>query len=540
MNKYACSPLRCAFALAAVLVAAGWNSTAFAFDKPVVIEPEELHLRDDLVGRPVEVDDRITIFRYDPEQGFNRLVLKRCRVLFHLPKELRPDRQPSKPAAVVRGVVRRGPEGLYVDVTGLDLMPDDRARLDRGVAVLSKADADARMAWAAWADRRGKAFNDDALRKRARELVADSIAVEADRLTADPAPRWLALAARVRSWKLPDEEARALGHRAFRFKLENARSSADFRALAADIAEFFPGVDKAVDAAARLDPKVETLYRQQPGPTYLSATATGRAALDRRLWTDAVRRRIELDAAANPTHRLDYADEAAMILPDRPVLAARLREQALRDAELRVGTLQLVEAEQLAKYCREKLDDDGRGRRLLRHWLDDKRLKKLGATDTEGRAALADQYETLVDDPETAVALLREAWRIDPKSKEIAEAFRRRGFRRQGDSWLEPAPQTADGTDPKLKSQAGAAMSNPNERNTLRGATRAEIRTRFGGKPDRVVRAASRGEFVEQWIYLSTKDAQYITFSRLASEAKLRVRSYYIRSRVPELSPTER
>ncbi len=526
--------------LAAALHAAALGQTASAFEKPVVIEPDELHLRDDLVGHRVAVDDRITIFRYDPEEGFNRLVLKRCRILFHLPKMLRPERQPGKPAAIVRGTLRRGPEGLYVDVDELEFMPNDRARLDRGVSVLSKADADARMAWAAWADRRGKAFGDETLRKHARELVAESVAAEADRLSVDPVPRWLALAARVRAWKLPDEQARALGHRAFRLKLDAARSAQDLRTLAAEVAEFFPGVEKAANADARLDPKVETLYNKQPGPVYLSETAVARAALDRRLWSDVVKKRIGVEVAANPARKLDYADEAAAIIPDRPEVAAQLREQTLREAELRAGLLRLVEIEQLADYCRNTLHDPNRGRRLIRLWLDDQRLKKLGATDAEGRVALAEQYDSLVNDSDTAVALLQEAWRIDPKSKQIAEAFRRRGYRRQGNAWLEPLPQSADAVAPKSNSQTAAAMLNPNTHNTLRGATPAEVRSRFGGKPDHVIRSAARGEFVEQWIYLSTRDTQYITFSRLAGDAKPRVQSYYTRPRNPELNATER
>ena len=59
-----------------------------------------------------------------------------------------------------------------------------------------------------------------------------------------------------------------------------------------------------------------------------------------------------------------------------------------------------------------------------------------GSTDAEGRVLLADKYDSLLDDRAGAEALLQEAWRIDPQSKEVADAFRRRGFHKLNDRWV--------------------------------------------------------------------------------------------------------
>ena len=78
---------------------------------------------------------------------------------------------------------------------------------------------------------------------------------------------------------------------------------------------------------------------------------------------------------------------------------------------------------------------------MLADWLKIQR-DRLSATDAEGPVELANLYEELLQDHVTSVELLRKAWRIDPSSKEIAEAFRSRGFRKVKDDWVESAPAT--------------------------------------------------------------------------------------------------
>src|SRR6185312_4280552 len=105
-----------------------------------------------------------------------------------------------------------------------------------------------------------------------------------------------------------------------------------------------------------------------------------------------------------------------------------------------LGKLRQRDVESLAKYYREKLHEPDQAVALTRAWLNDQRAHRIGRTDAEGRVALANQYETLLADRETAIALLREAWSIDPDSKEITEIFRRKGFRKVNGEWVDPSP----------------------------------------------------------------------------------------------------
>jgi len=92
--------------------------------------------------------------------------------------------------------------------------------------------------------------------------------------------------------------------------------------------------------------------------------------------------------------------------------------------------------------------------------------------------------------------LLRKAWRIDPKSKEIAEAFRTRGFRKVGNDWVESVQTTDGNADDGAEKKAQSAPLSQG----LRGLTPPEVVLRLGGKPDRVSFLGSRGQLIEQWI----------------------------------------
>src|SRR5262249_20148132 len=130
------------------------------------------------------------------------------------------------------------------------------------------------------------------------------------------------------------------------------------------------------------------------------------------------------------------ADEAAEQLPERPDLPTRLLETAIAAARKELGTLRQDEVRRLAEVYRARLRRPDDARQVLRDWLELKR-SKLSETDAEGRVALAGLYEDMVQDRVTAVALLRKAWDIDPSSRETAEAFRNRGFRKEKDRWVD-------------------------------------------------------------------------------------------------------
>ncbi len=483
---------------------------------PESVEPSELARRPELAGREVVVDDRVRYFLETRRgQGYDEFLLKRTDVLFRLPPRLRPARSPSEPNARVRGVLKVE-EGRYVfDVAAIEMFPNDLDRFDRELSRFRSDDLSGRRGWALWAERRGKELNDPKLEAKGVALEAELLWAEAARPDADA----LALVERSAGRPIPGPVRDALAHRGLRARLAGASAPAELEELAAKIEAVLPA-SADPKGAGPLDPALLEAYARDPAGAYREALTPARAALDRRLLADAIEKALVKAVEARPGDAATLAEAAAARLPDRPALAERLRQAGLGEAEARVTSMRQAEVEELARKFRDQGQDD-RASRLLRAWLADRRKNRLSATDAEGRILLAASFEKLLDDRATAADLLREALTIDPQSKPAVDAFLRMGFRKGDAGWHDPAsPAATAPTD-----RPATRPADPGD--PLRGLTRAQVRSRLGGKPDSIVRSATQGRCVEQWIYRNGKVNQVITFLIEPGASEPRAGSYY-------------
>ena len=510
-----------ALVVGGILVLAALSVRA-ADPSAVTVEPSELARRGDLVGFEVIVDDRIASYHY----RVGRITLKRTPILFRLPPRLRCDPPRRVTAARIQGILRSAGNQGACDVTAIEFFPSDLERLNQKVAVLSSSDFEHRDAWARWAERRGADLQDYELLERARALEGEAIRIEAA-LTANDsrkAKAWLALARKARDHHVPEPEPSALAHAAFRARLAEASAADDLRALVDEIASFFPQAARPV----QVDPGAwEGPLAQDPASGYLAVSAAARAALDHRLWADATQRLLERRAADAPQDAPRLADQASAQLPDRPLVARRLLDGGLATAARDLGSLRRADVEAMARLYREKLGQPERARALVRDWLDDQRQNHLNPTDAEGRLLLAGQYESMLGNQATATELLRAAWKIDPQSKAVADAFRRRGFRKVNEEWVEPRQLR----DADVAMAGEPSVSTLPADVTLCNRSPREVRARLGGKPNRVVWSASQGQLIEQWIYLGPTLNRYVNFLRTPGVPVPRVVADYTRPR---------
>lgn len=519
-------PIPIAAPLLLFAVAAGsWTWAQAPAAAPVVVEPAELSRRQDLVGREVMVDDRVAYYVARGGTEDDELQLKRTPITFRVPRHLRPGTAPRIPAAVVRGVLEREGNLVVCRVTNLEVKPADAERLRAAVAQLGPRDYAKRRAWARWAEHRAAEFKDDALMRQAQALDAQALRLEGDarRVEVDAPQEWLKLAREARRRKVPEPEPSAQAHRALRARLTGASDPDALRALARDIAEFFPEAERDQAAARTNLGRWERDYQDDPAEGYRAAPAPIRKALDRRLWAEVQARLLDAGPIPDLPTALEQSEKAAKLLPERPDLPGRLLEKGVGAVRRDLAGLRRDEVKALADVYRTRLHREDEARTVLREWLE-ARKTRLSNTDAEGRVALAGLYEELLQDRVTAVELLRKAWEIDPTSRETAEAFRTRNFRRSKDGWVEDNPQGGGPTpaDAPAPAQRAAASSQ-----SLLGLTAEELRERLIAKPDSKNYIASRGQLIEQRIYLDTDSVRYVNLLRTPGEPRFRVISDY-------------
>ncbi len=492
---------------------------------PVLVEPSGLERRQDLVGREVVVDDRVAY--YVPRNGSedDELQLKRTPVTFRVPRNLRPASTTRMTAALVRGVLERDGNRLVCRVTSLELKPGDLERLKAAVDQLGARDYQTRRAWARWAERRASEFKDDALMRRAKALEAEVLRLEGDvkRGAVDAPEEWLEMAREARRRKVPEPGPSAQAHRAFRARLASAADAGSLRKLLDDVKSFLPAAPDDRGAARIGLGRWEGPYADEPAETYLSAPPDVRKALDRRIWADAQNRLMDLEPIPDLATGIARSEQAAGLLPERPELPARLLEKGLAASRRELATLRLDEVKVLAEAYRARVRRPDEAQKVLRDWLEIRR-SRLSDTDAEGRVALAVLYEDLLQDRVTGVELLRKAWEIDPNSKETAEAFRTRGYRKAKDQWVEadapggPAP-SGDGANP-ARPAASTTQS-------LLGLTPDELQEKLIAKPSFKSYVAAGGKLIEQRVYLDTGSVRYVNLLHAPGESRPKVIADY-------------
>jgi hypothetical protein len=512
-------------AAAVVLAGAAGSFGRQPADKPVQVEPADLARRQDLVGREVLVDDRVTYYVTRAGTEDDELQLKRTPVTFRVPRRLRPPVHTRIVAAVVRGVLEREGSRLACRVTELDLKPPDLDRVNAAVRQLGPRDSQTRRAWARWAEHRASAFGDDALKRRAKALEAEALRMEGDdrRVSVDAPGEWLEKALDARRRNLPEPEPSAWAHRAFRARLAAVNDLDGLRTLAEQVDSFFPEARANRGSGEMGLGRFGRAYADDPAPAYREAPPAIRKALDRRLWADVHERLLESEPIPDLATAVNRSEQAAGQVPERPDLPARLLEKAVAAARRDLGTLKLADIKGLADVYRARLSRPDAAQQVLRDWLELKQ-SRLSASDAEGRLALAGLYEELVQDRVAAVELLRKAWQIDPTSREIAEAFRVRGYRKEKDRWVEadaggrPAP-SGDGEK--------SARSSPTETSSLIGLTPEELERRLITRPTSKSYVASKGQLIEQRVYLDTRSVRYVNLLLTPGEPRPRVIADY-------------
>jgi hypothetical protein len=405
-------------------------------------------------------------------------------------------------------------------VTELTPVPTDLDRLENGVKLLAAKDSATRKQWAVWAERRARDFKNDALMRRARELEAEAFRIETNmkRLGVDAPEEWLVMAKDARRRRVPDPEPAALAHRAFRAQLAGSPDADQLQTIIREIESFFPKASSDLEAVRTNLSRWEARYSADPATAYRDAPENLQRAFDRRLWADAKLAIVNTETHPDLASALAAAEKAATLLPEKKDLANRLVENGVARARKNLSSLKSSELKELTGLLRDKLKRPDEALAVTREWLEIRR-SHLGENDVRAPLELATDYEEMLGDTVTAVELLRKAWRIDPKSQEVADAFRIRNYRKVNDEWILAGPEQG-GRPADGRGETGRSRG-------LIGMTAEEARQRMGGEPNHVNYLGSKGQMIEQWIYLDTQGVRYVNILHSPDEAKPRVVAFY-------------
>jgi hypothetical protein len=508
-----------------LLLGACFGSATAPADPVPEVDAIDLAKRSDLIGKEIVVDGRLAYFQIH-DGIFDEVYLKKTTVMFRLAVELRSRQAPDAAGLRLHGVLKKEAGALVFDVSSMTQLPGDQERLRQGAAQLAAGDAEGRIAWARWARRRGTDFAEPALVEKAGALAAEAIRIESKRPGADVPDVNLRLARKARDLGAPEPESSAFIHRAFRQRLSGSLAPTELEALTKEVESLLPlsraPAPMPSDVAAwdgRYDKNPVDVYRTAPDPV--------RRALDRRLLLDVLQKRFERQIGEHPEEAIAIGSRIREQMPDRPAFATSIEAEALTrmsDAD-HLKLMPLSELRTLLKRF-ETRNEPKRVQDVTQRWLQQQR-NRLRPTDAESRLALAELYESMLNDRVTSLELLRESFKLDSSSKETDKAFRRLGFRKVGDEWV-------DGKSPTGRVKpSGPAEAAPSRRDAtaepLQSMTRAEVRAQLG-EPTSIARSASQGELLEQWVYEEGgKRTRYVNFLFRAGMAQPIVdRSYLL------------
>ncbi len=231
-------------------------------------------------------------------------------------------------------------------------------------------------------------------------------------------------------------------------------------------------------------------FARDPVGAYRAASARDRLRMNRAFWSEVHTAALDIWAKERNRDPMQLADRIDRELPEQHARADALRGGALDSRLADVVHLTRDDLLELSEQFQHRGQPE-KAVQAKRAWVKAKedRLTKEGRPSDFLQAA--HEYQSLLDDNESAARLLLEASKNAPDVKEISSQLERMGFKRVGGKWLTAAEVAALPGDPFQKAAEAGRYT---------GMTREQIRKTYGA-PDSRTRIVSAGKISEVWIY---------------------------------------
>ena len=434
-----------------------------------------------LVGSTFQIEGRASTF----SAGELRMKGSDLKFVFESPQE----KPRSFPHVLLTGRLDRDGKDFRIIVLSLATYKAEPEIIKERLRGANLNDPNTFYELAAWAEERGKFYEDDSLAAEARQLRTRGVKTGLERTANDRPAEFLALADRVSQWGLDADLRMELLHAATRADLnvEVKNKQPAYAAILNKVKSRFPGADQPL---ADLPPPQVAAYAARPEATYGQAKAEERPLLHRLLYLESVRRLGTADLKPDGSNGYAVAATVERLAPELTDVATQYRARELDYLEAQIPKLDRVAVLDL----RNKLRDVGqvaRGSAAVRTWIDLQLNRR-----PKGPAADVDraQFEfEMVGDTERALALASAALNVDPQATGAAELLELMGY-----GWYEGKAVRKDLIPAKPPDPFEAAIK---QGRILVGMSDQQVRAALGGAPDTVVRMASQGRVTELWHY---------------------------------------
>lgn len=437
-----------------------------------------------LQGTTLSVEGRWSIFNDE------RLLLTKCDLVFVFDNAVRVPASKTKNVEVTGRLETR--EGALVfRVTRLQLRPSDLDTVGDRRARLETNDPQGWYDLANWATERGRFYEDEELLKEAADLSQTGVIVEYRKIPPTAVDPLFALAQKANRLGLPRDLHDRMIHDALRRELASARRGKPelYNVVLTHILE------RLADSDVRLTLDEATLeqqrlYREDPLAVYEQADEDQRRTLHRLLYAEVALEQIEGAAAADGSNGFEVARRIEQTVPEHAALAEEYRSREITWQIEHVPELTRENLLTLAARLDER-DETARAEEVKRRWLDAREPTWRGR-GINGKLDLAEEYIQLLGDEAAAAEVYKEIFR-EPAGQETARTkLVELGYRFDGADWVSADADPGDPTADAIRRGV-----------VRRDMTDSEVQAALGGRPDSVVRFASRGQVTEVWVYRS-------------------------------------
>lgn len=439
-----------------------------------------------LVGPAIRIEGRIHL------QGKGQMRLVKCDLVFYV-NEAQLRSLNGQRSVEFSGRFKKSEGKVTFEVGQILALPSDIEQLESRIAKLRNPRPTEWYELGEWAAGRARFYEDAELTKKAVAAFTNGVKIEWHGLPAVDGESRIRLARKAGEYKLPDDQRMELLHEGYRL-LWQASLKADkpdsetWQQLATRMAADLPGSSLPLPA---FPAELKRRYEREPLTVYRESPEDTRRQLHRLFYASVVLKPIEAEATVDGQNGNVIANRIERAVPEEEGLAEKYRAAKLAWRLDHAATATRQEVVQLANDYRSR-QLPVFARQALQSWLHvrEDRQREDGSL---GLLQLAEDYLSLLQDETKAVALLREAYQLDPSFEDVARRLESLGYTLDRGAWarekaVKPASDhsTADGN-----STGGISV----------GMTESALRKLLPARPESIARAITSTSVIEVWSY---------------------------------------